>query len=504
MKQKFVITTALVIGILLVLNFLSSEIHFRLDLTEAHEYTLSPATLDILKGLEEPVTVKAYFSKNLPANVDKTRQDFQDLLIEYANRSDDMIAYEFINPNESESTEQQAAQNGIQPVMINVREKDQVKQQKAFLGATVSLGEKKETIPFIQPGAAMEYALSTSIKKISVTSKPIVGFLAGHGEPGLAEMGQAAEQLSILYSLQEVRLDSAEVPESVKTLAIVSPIDSIPQSQVRKLDAFMARGGRMLLALNRVSGDLQRAFGYAQNSGLESWLANKGVTVEPSFVIDTKCGSVTVQQQQGFFTVQSQVSFPYLPLVSKFSSHPITKGLEAVLFEFVSPVTYAGDTSRKFTPIVFSSEHAGIVPAPQQFDINHQWLDAEFPMSSIVVAGVLEGRLSGNVPSKMVIIGDGSLMVNGSGQGARQQQPDNVSLAVNAIDWLSDDTGLIDLRTKNVTSRPIQTLEDSTKALLKYLNFLLPIVLVIAYGVVRWQQNNMTRLRRMSENYEES
>jgi ABC-type uncharacterized transport system involved in gliding motility auxiliary subunit len=104
----------------------------------------------------------------------------------------------------------------------------------------------------------------------------------------------------------------------------------------------------------------------------------------------------------------------------------------------------------------------------------------------------------------MVIITDGDFVVNGAGQQPRRVQPDNVNLLSNSIDWLSDDTGLISLRTKGVTSRPLDQLEDSTKTILKYTNFLLPILLVVGYGLVRMQQNRMTRFRRMSENYEEA
>src|SRR5262245_35449397 len=124
MKQKLTITTLLTVGIILILNFLSNEVHLRLDLTDDKQYTLSKATRDIITGLEEPVNIKAYFSKNLPANVTKTRQDFQDLLVEYANRSHGMVVYEFVNPGESEAAEKETVDKGIQPVMINVREKD--------------------------------------------------------------------------------------------------------------------------------------------------------------------------------------------------------------------------------------------------------------------------------------------------------------------------------------------------------------------------------------------
>lgn len=502
MKEKLLVTTILIVGIVLVVNFLSNEVHLRADLTDDRQYTLSQATRDIVENLEEPVTIKAHFSKNLPANIAQTKQAFQELLVEYSNLSGGMIAYEFSNPNENEATERQAVESGIQPVMINVRERDQVKQQKAFLGAVLTMGENTDVIPFVQPGSAMEYSLSTAIKRISVSSKPTVGFITGHGEPPIAEMGQAMELLSVLYTPQEVALDSGEVPAGIKTLALIRPVDSLPSTHLNKIDAFLARGGRLLMAVNRVQGDMQRAYGLPASNGLESWLQQKGVAIDDSFVLDAKCGSVTVQQQQGVFSFQSQISFPYLPVVGRFANHAITKGLETVFLQFASPVNFIGDTSSRFTPLIFTSEKSATQKAPVAFDINKQWVETDFQQQGIVMGALLEGTQRG-APYKMIILGDGDLVVNGPQEQSRQLQADNVNLVVNAIDWLSDDTGLIELRTKGVTSRPLRQVEDSTKTILKYANFLIPILLVVGYGLFRMQQNRITRLKRMSENYEE-
>jgi gliding-associated putative ABC transporter substrate-binding component GldG len=502
--KKIYVTTFLVIAIVLVINLLSNEFHLRLDFTEGKQYTLSEATEDILNNLEEPVTIKAYFSEDLPPHITKTRKDFQEMLIEYANRADGMMQYTFINPNEKEAYETEAVQSGIQPVLINVREKDQVKQQKAFLGAVVSLNDKQEVIPFLQPGAAMEYALSTAIKKISVTEKTTIGFLQGHGEPGLAEMAQLNQQLQVLYNTQEITLtDSTDVPANIKTLVIVRPLDSLRGSHLPKLDGFLQRGGRLVVALNRVDGNLQNAFGSSVSTGLETWLAAKGIEVEPNFVVDAKCGSVTLQQQQGFFTMQSQIAFPYLPIVGRFADHPITKGLETVIFEFASSIRYVGDTSKRFTPLIMSSEKSNTMPAPQYFDVQKQWTEADLPLNGLVMGAALEGKLAGTAESKLVVIADGDFPVNGASQQPRRLQPDNVNLLSNSIDWLSDDTGLIALRTKGVTSRPIDELDDATKSILKYLNFGVPLLLVVIYGLIRFQQNRIRRFKRMSLNYEE-
>jgi gliding-associated putative ABC transporter substrate-binding component GldG len=504
MKSKFYATTFLIIGIVIVLNLLANEFHLRIDLTEDRQYTLSAATKNILNNLEEPVTIKAYFSKDLPPNIAKTRQDFQDLLIEYANRSQGQVVYEFVNPNEKDSNEKEATENGIRPVLINVREKDQVKQQKAFLGATVHLGEKTEVIPLLQPGAPMEYALSTAIKKISIDNKPVIGLLQGHGEPSLSEMSQANEQLSVLYKVQEINLtDSTDIPEEVKTLALIRPTDSIPEAHLRKLDTFLSKGGKLLVAFNNVQADFRSLLGQPLHTGLSLWLRQKGIEVMDNFVVDAQCGSVTVPQQFGAFTVQANVSFPYVPIIGTFADHPITKGLESVMLEFASELKFTGDSLRKFTPLAFSSELSNTLPAPLYFDINKKWEESDLTQKHIPVAAAIEENISGN-RSKMVVVADGDFPVNGSPQQPRKLQPDNVNLLSNAIDWLSDDTGLIELRTKGVISRPIRELDDATKTILKYVNFLLPIVLAIGYGVVRAQQNRMKRLHRMRENYEEA
>jgi ABC-type uncharacterized transport system involved in gliding motility auxiliary subunit len=225
--------------------------------------------------------------------------------------------------------------------------------------------------------------------------------------------------------------------------------------------------------------------------------------VEPNFIVDARCASVTAQQQTPFGMMQTQMPFPYLPIAAKFTDHPVTKGLEAMLFQFASQVSFAGDTSARFTPLVSSSQQSNVLPAPLMFDISKQWTEADLPLSGITIGGALEGRLSGSAITKMVVVGDGDFIVNGYGQQAQRLSPDNVNFLSNAVDWLTDDTGLIELRTKGTTGRPIDEMEESTRTILKYTNFLLPLILVLAYGLVRFQRNRMRRLRRMSENYEE-
>jgi gliding-associated putative ABC transporter substrate-binding component GldG len=501
-SAKISSTIILVIFIVIVVNILSDNYNFRLDLSEGKEYTLSNATKNILKSLDKPVTITVYFSKDLPPNIGNISGNLKDMLIEYGNRSKGMVVYKFVNPNENEATEREAVQNGIQPLMINVREKDQVKQQKAYMGAVVSMGEEKERIPFFQPGSAMEYALSTSIKKLSITEKPSIALIQGHGEPSINEIMQIYNELEILYNVQTLTLtDTTIIPEKYKTIAIIRPVDTIPALQLLILDKFLARGGNIFLALNRVEGNFSTAAGTSVSVGMEDWLKRKGITISDNFIVDANCGSVTLQQQQGNFTVSSQLQFPYIPIINKFADNPITKGLEAVSLQFASPISFTGDSSLKFTPIAFSSAKSGSLKTPLYFNVQKQWTVNDFPMSGLVVAAIIEGKLSGNINSKLVLVSDGDFAVGGERSG-NQLPKDNISLLVNSVDWLSDDTGLIDLRTKGITSRPIKEMESGTKTFLKWFNFLTPIILIIIYGLLRMQINHNKRIKRMEVSYE--
>ena len=500
MKRKAALfySIGLIVGIVVLVNILASDFSVRFDVTEDKRYTLSDATRNIITNLNQPVTITAYFSEELPQRISKTKENFRDLLIEYSQRSDGMVNYEFINPSEDERTEQKIVrQEGIQPAMVNVRKKDQVKQQKVYMGAVIRMGSDKEVLPFIQPGTAMEYNISSNIKKLATTEKPFVGILQGHGEPSLQNLGSARQSMNVLYKVETVELtDTANVLQKYNTLAVLAPTDSFPDNHLQQLDRFLARGGKLFVGLNRVKGDFRRAQGSAVSTGLETWLEEKGIRVNKNFLVDANCQRVSVQQPNSPF--QFSVEFPYLPIVSNFPEHPITKGLEAVSMRFASTLDFVGDTTLNYMPLAKSSKKSGTQSPPLMFNIQKSWNESDFPLSNLTIAAALKGNITGNGSSEMVVVGDGDFPVT---QRNQQGNRDNISFMVNAIDWLSDETGLMDLRTKGITSRPLEQIKDSKKAFLKYFNFLLPMILIIGFGIFRFQHKRILRIKRMEAEY---
>lgn len=505
MKRSKVLTQVLIfIGIVIVVNLISQQLYLRLDFTADKRYTLSTATKDILEDLDDVITVTAYFTENMPPQLQKSRNDFEDLLIEYENRSNGNIVYEFINPNENEAEEQKAQQKGISPVMVNVTEKDQVKQLRAYLGAVLQMGEKTEIIPMIQPGAGMEYSLTTSIKKISLVDKPKIAFLQGHGEPSPNASVQVLQQLAVLYDIEPLTIsDTADIPAYIKTIAIVNPTDTFPQGDFAKLDRYLSTGGSIYLAYSNLQTDLQSQYLSAlPDIGIMGWLADKGITMNNQYVIDANCGAVSVRQQNGPFMMNRQIEFPYFPILSNFSEHPAAKGLEGVIMPFVSSLSFLPkDSAVNIQPLVFSSENSGVVNTPAYIDIEKEWTENDFNAPSQVIALAAEGPLSGAANSKLIVIANGAFAVNGEGQQQQQVNQDNVNLASNAIDWLSDDTGLIELRTKGVTSRPLEQIDDTKRNLYKYGNVAIPILLMIGIALYRRQRFARKRQSWIQGNY---
>ncbi|MEP2025757.1 MAG: Gldg family protein [Reichenbachiella sp.] len=503
MKRNTVIIRLMVFAlILVVVNMISSKLYFRLDFTEDQRYTLSKATDDILTNLDDVITVKAYFSEDLPTQLISNRQDFEDLLLEYENRSGGNIVYEFISPNEDETLEAEAQQHGIQPIIINVSEKDQVQQLKAYMGAVLMMGDQKEIIPVVQPGVDMEYGLTTSIKKLSVTDKPKVALLQGHGEPSLQEVSQLAQQLSVLYEIETIDLsEKTEVPSYVRTLAIINPSDTISAVEFSRIDDFMSNGGAVFIAYSNMNGNLQQGYLSKGNDiGLEGWLRNKQVNLGSQFVVDAQSGSVSVQQNNGVFTYRSQLKFPYFPMINDFPEHATTNGLETIMLPFVSAINYTGnDSTIRYNPLMLTSEMSGLAPTPSGVDIQKRWNENDFREGTQTLAVALEGALVGNQESKLILVSNGQFIINGN--PPQQISEDNVNFASNAIDWLSDDTGLIDLRTKGITNRPLDTVEDSTREMLKYGNVAIPILLVFIYAFVRRQRYMSKKQRWMEGNF---
>jgi ABC-type uncharacterized transport system involved in gliding motility auxiliary subunit len=176
-KERVTTYTKFTVYLLLVvlINIAGITLFFRLDLTENRAYSLSQASKAVVETLTEPLTISVFFTEDLDAPYNNIERYLRDLLEEYALSANRFFNYRFYNVspdaegmNPSATENQRLAQNyGIQPVQIQVIEKDEVKFVTAYMGLIITHGDMIERIPVITSVDGLEYKLTTSIQKLN-------------------------------------------------------------------------------------------------------------------------------------------------------------------------------------------------------------------------------------------------------------------------------------------------------------------------------------------------
>lgn len=507
-KTQALLRTLLIFAILVVVNIISVRLFGRLDLTSQGVYTLSDASKTLVGALDDRVTVKAYFTEDLPAPYNNNRRAVLDILNDYKAYAGGNLHFDFINP-EGEKGEEEAQQQGIAPVQVQVVKEDKFEIKRGYLGLVMLYEDRKEVLPVIQNLGSLEYDISSALKRLTSRSKKKVGFATGHQEAELSALRQVQQTLSQQYDLVPVDLSRTEpVPSDIAALFVITPAVRYSDTAKFNIDQYLMRGGGIALLLNRVNANLQARFGSAVELGLDSLLEHYGVRVNPDLIRDAQCANISVMQQQGPFTFQSQVPFPYLPIVSNFSpENPIVKDLQAIVLPFTSSVdtSLAAGKGLRAEVLLSSSKQSGRQTGFFMLDPFQRYTPADMAEQNIPLAVLLHGSfrsfftdkqpaspVAQSPETQILVFGDGDFMKD-EYLGNRA----NMTLFANIVDYLADDAGLITIRSKNVTTPPLEQVADGTKQILKYANLAGPPLLIVLYGLFRWRRRVM--FKRMME-----
>jgi gliding-associated putative ABC transporter substrate-binding component GldG len=519
-RRQIILRIVLVFGIIALLNMIGVRLFKRFDLTESKMYTLSDASKNLVRSVDDKFLVKAYFTSDLPAPYNNNRRYLQDQLDEYRAYSHGNFQYEFIDPSKNENLEQEAQRYGIPPVQVQVLKEDKFQVEKAYMGVVFLFGDRQERLPVVQETDNLEYEISSAMKKL--TSKVIkkVGLLSGQGEPGLQQMSRLRDVLQKQYELTTVSLGGGKaIPPDVAVLLIVAPTQPFKSWEKFLIDQYLMKGGKIAFFLNKVDASLQNQTGRPLNLGLEDMLEAYGVRINTDLVRDTRCAMVTVSQQTGFFVIQNQIPFPYLPMASDFSkANPIVKDLGSVIFFFVSSIDTSLIRGKGLTAdvLVKSSNRSGRQEGAFYFNPTAPMTKDMFTESGIPLAVAVQGsytsafrdkpvvfdstvrssidttnRLVIGKASRIAVVGDGDFVQDQYSGGNK----DNIIFASNIVDWLTDDIGLAAIRSRETGSKPLAEVSEGTKSLVKGLNLAAPPVLVVVVGILRWRWRVAMRKR---------
>jgi len=515
MREKFkygassAITLLLILAILLVLNLISVNLFARLDLTQGKVFSLSKASKDVVRNLNDRFIIKMYFTKDLPPPYNSYVRYLKDQLEEYQAYAGGKLKLEMVDPNEEEK-ELEAQRYGIPPLQVNALKDDKIEIKKVYMGLVLLFADRKEVIPVLQNISGLEYELTSTIKRLSARILPSIGFLVGKDGTDLdTELTYLNQALSRHYRVKRINLDEGDrIPRDVRVLVILGPRKKFSTWEKYGIDQFLMMGGKLAFLLNHIDVDIQQAVAKKQDLGMEDFLNNYGIKINDDLVIDWQCNRIGVTQQRGAFTVQNIVNYPYFPISTDFDENSlIVKDLEQVSFNFVSSLdsSLASTTGLRFDPIIWSSKNSGTQVAPFNVNPYRQFGPENFTQGPLILAATLQGSfrsyfsdkdkseieaeigyvdsvLTQSLETRLVAIADADFVTDRNIGGT-----DNLTFFLNMVDWLSQDEALISIRSKQVTTRPLKQISPGARKLIKYGNtFGLPF-LVIVFGVVRWQ-----------------
>ena len=442
MKKKLIYNPTYLILSLIAVNIISYFLFIRIDLTSNKKYSLSPVSKTMIKKIDKDISVTLFMSEGLTPDKIKLGREFRHLLKEYKTISNKAFTINTIIPNNSDK-EALAEQLGIEPMAQEIAERDMVKIQKVYFGAVIQIGNKKETINIL-PTTALEYEVTRRLKEACDTTKPTIGFLRGHNEMLRQKTQLIEHELSHSAKIESMRIDQFTDLNDYKVICIVGPKESFSKEELVRLGQYLEQGGRLYIALNHavVQISYSQNNGFINRVGIEDMLEEFGLKINYDFVVDNYCGRILVTQDQGFLQLQSDRHFPYIPIIQNFSSHVITKGLNAMLLQFASSITNVKTPSAyTFTPLAKSSSISGVQKVPVFFDIYKTWTRKhDFNQPNNTVAALLSNEDNN---SAIVVITDADFMED------KYFDPiyiSNIKFAVNSLEWLADDYELIKFR----------------------------------------------------------
>jgi ABC-2 type transport system permease protein len=502
-----------IVAIVVVVNLIGLRVFTRADLTENHIYTLSRASRNVVANLADRLTVKAYFSKDLPSPYNANSRYVNDALEDYRAYSHGKFVFEFVDPADEAKLEEEAQRYRVQPVQVNVMEKDNVQLKKVYMGLVLIYGDKHETIPLVQDVENFEYEMTSAIKRLIADRLPEVGFLSGFGTPDLSQdMRQLAGGLSKHYQVVPVNTTQGNnlIDPGVDVLCIVQPKEPLDDWTKFCIDQYIMHGGKVGWFLNKVKADMQTSMASGLQLNLDDMTRQYGFVVGNDLVTDLNASMINVQQQQGYFMITNVVRYPAFPRIVDINRQmPMVKDLQELSLFYPSTV----DTLRSarsnvtYTPLFQTSEYTRVQQG--RYDINpmtparkEDYVGGR-KLLGVAIVGDFGSAFQGKpvprpadstamIPSvsvvehspltRMVVIGDGNFV-----QGQFAQGGANMILFLNAVDWLSQDSDLMTIRSREAAVRPLKPdISDATKGTVKYANMFGPPVLVLALGLGRW------------------
>ena len=519
----------LVLIVLVVINLSAGYVVCRWDMTADKQYSISQPTKTLLHSLDQPIEIMLLLDGELNPGFTRLKKATTELIEElsvYANNGLYTIP----------ATEK-ATQNLIPTVIHERTHKGQTAQTTVYPYALVKYGEKIKAVELLKnrPGLSgeenlnssienLEYAFAETIRSITRTEVDKIAFIEGHGELDERYVYDLTEALAQYYQVDRGTMGlRTGVLDDYKVVIIADPQQAFSETDKYILDQYLMQGGRILWVVNGVqfSKDYLASQGatpiVALDLNIQDMLFNYGVRINHTLVQDLQCLPVPVDVSQDAAQPNWQpMPWTFAPLLLTSQTSPITRNVAQVNAIMVSSVDMVGgDDGIKKDILLATSSASRLTAVPAKVDLSMGHHDeAAYKYSFIPVALSLEGQfpslyahllppaeLELHAPTikrsehtKQIIVAAGSTIRNEWQQGQplplgydryTKMQFGNRDFMVNAVLYLTDDQGWMQLRQKEFTLRLINNQRaQQTRIHAQVASIVIPLLLLAAIGGV--------------------
>ncbi len=442
MKRKHLTQLFLGLIALLVINIVATQYFFRIDLTEEQRYSLTPATKNILKNLEDEIVIKVYLEGTFPPDFQRLQKAIRETLDEFKVFAGKNLTYRFIDPaagkNDKEQNEffQELMNRGIQPTNIFAKENGQRVEKLIFPGASITYFDKKsgqsfETTAMLfkvidqktqgaprpeqiinQSVENVEFNLMSAIRKLTNTEKKRVGFIEGHGELENIQMATIITRLQEFYDVVKIPLPlDDKIKEGVDAIIIAKPDSAFNEEEKYKIDQYIMNGGKALFFVDVVGVYMDSvlrdkgSFTFPVEHNLLDMFFKYGVRLNPNLIKDLNAGTIPIVIGNIADNRPNIQPLPwmYYPLLNTFGKHPIVKNLGPIQSKFISTIDTVKAVGIRKTPLMYSSQYSRTIATPVEVRYEEERTPPDpklFNQGPLPVAYLLEGSFSSIYKSK--------------------------------------------------------------------------------------------------------
>ena len=391
----------------------------------------------------------------------------------------------------------------------------------------------------------LEFEFISAIYHISKTKTHRIAFLEGNGELSASEVYDITEsvmqdndKLSYYYSIdrfniKEFEIDSitlqADISSQIKRLtsykAIIIAKPTIPFNMLDKfiIDQYLMNGGKILWLIDGAKASMdslqQNKSFIAVNNDLKisDQLFKYGIRINANLIEDLRSTEIPiVTGYSNNIPQQSYFPWPYYPLLFSENNHPISNGLDAIKCDFASSIDTIKNNINKFI-LLHSSKQSRISPTPAKVSLGI--LENPPPLTSfnkekLPIAVLLEGEfesvfknrilpknqklnfVSQSKKTQMIVVSDGDLIRNsvsnngdiyplGYDRFIKYTYPGNKKFIMNSIHFLCDETGLTQLKSKEIKLRLLDKEKiKNNKTFIQLINILLPLLILLIFAFI--------------------